>query len=190
MAPTVARCSIFIEHQEPGMLAPLMSALSTLVGRAVRGAVAGVVGTLALDLVNYRRARQKGSDEPFAQWEIVRDLKSWDDAPAPGRVGRKILATVTGEDPPVQQAAAASNVMHWLYGIGWGKVYAVACPRRPWFAGPLFGAAVWSSDYVTLPLLGIYEPIWKYDLPTLWDDLLPHLAFGTATDLTARLLRV
>ena len=35
--------------------------------------------------------------------------------------------------------------------------------------------------YVVLPLLGVYKPIWKYDLETLEKDLSAHLVFGTAT---------
>lgn len=42
-------------------------------------------------------------------------------------------------------------------------------------------AAVWAGGYVVLPQLGVYEPIWKYDLATLRKDLGAHLAFGTAT---------
>jgi hypothetical protein len=30
-----------------------------------------------------------------------------------------------------------------------------------------FGAAVWAGAYAVLPQLGVYEPIWKYDLETL-----------------------
>jgi hypothetical protein len=48
---------------------------------------------------------------------------------------------------------------------------------------------VWASDYVSLPLLGVYEPIWTYDVPVLWQDLSAHLVFGTATDGVLRLLR-
>jgi len=44
-----------------------------------------------------------------------------------------------------------------------------------------FGAAVWAGGYVVLPLLGVYKPIWKYDLETLAKDLSAHLVFGTAT---------
>jgi hypothetical protein len=163
---------------------------STLLRRAVLGALAGVAGTLAMDVVWYRRARQGGSDQTFAEWEVVRDLKSWDDAPAPGQVGRKILAAVTEEDPPPSDAAAISNVMHWAYGIAWGALYAMAFPRRPFWAGPALGASVCASDYVTLPLVDVYEPIWKYDLPTLGKDLSAHLVFGTATDAAARALGV
>jgi hypothetical protein len=32
-----------------------------------------------------------------------------------------------------------------------------------------------------LPKLGVYEPIWKYDLETLGKDLSAHLVFGTVT---------
>jgi hypothetical protein len=166
-----------------------MARRSGPVRRALRGAVAGVAGTLALDFVWYSRARRGGSEASFLEWEIVRDLERWEDAPAPGQVGRKIVAAVTSLDPPVEQAPAISNAMHWLYGTGWATAYAVVLRRRPWWAGPIFGATVWSSDYVTLPLAGVYEPIWKYDVKTLAKDLSAHLAYGTATDLTLRALR-
>ncbi len=49
-----------------------------------------------------------------------------------------------------------------------------------WYGLP-FGAAVWANGYVVLPQLGVYKPIWKYDLETLAKDLSAHLVFGTAT---------
>ena len=56
-----------------------------------------------------------------------------------------------------------------------------------WYGLP-FGAAVWASGYVVLPLLGVYKPIWKYDLETLEKDLSAHLVFGTATAAAYSLL--
>jgi hypothetical protein len=47
--------------------------------------------------------------------------------------------------------------------------------------GVPFGATVWGSDYVTPPILGLYEPIWKYDLKTLANDLSAHLVYGLVT---------
>lgn len=35
--------------------------------------------------------------------------------------------------------------------------------RRGW-RGPAYGTGVWLSDYVTLPVLGLYEPMWRYDI--------------------------
>jgi hypothetical protein len=163
--------------------------LSIVVRRILAGAAAGAVGTLAMDLVWYARARRQGSDARFATWEVLRDVERWDDAPAPGQMGRKLIAAVTGDDPPVERAAAISNTMHWAYGASWAAGYALAFPRRPWWAGPALGAVVWASDYVTLPLAGVYEPIWKYEVPTLAKDLSAHLVFGTATDAALRLAR-
>jgi hypothetical protein len=37
------------------------------------------------------------------------------------------------------------------------------------------------SHHRDSPLLGVYKPIWKYDLETLRKDLSAHLVFGTAT---------
>jgi hypothetical protein len=47
---------------------------------------------------------------------------------------------------------------------------------------------VWSSDYVVLPLAGVYRPIWRYDVPTLAKDLSAHLVFGTTSDVALRVL--
>src|SRR3954470_20981495 len=162
---------------------------STPLRRVVAGAIAGVAGTLAMDLVWYRRARAGGADDAFAEWEVVRDLDSWDDAPAPGQMGRRILAAVTGSDPPAERAAVVSNIMHWAYGTSWAAGYALLLRRRPWWAGAALGTTVWASDYVTLPLAGVYEPIWKYDVPTLAKDLSAHVVFGIATDAAARVGR-
>jgi len=66
-------------------------------------------------------------------------------------VGRKIIAAPTGNDPPVEDAAAISNFMHWAYGASWAAGYALlmSCRRHPLWLGPVFGAVVWSSDHVT-----------------------------------------
>jgi hypothetical protein len=47
---------------------------------------------------------------------------------------------------------------------------------------------VWTGDYVVLPLMKIYKPIWRYDVRTLADDLSAHLVFGIATAAAFRLL--
>ena len=81
-------------------------------------------------------------------------------------------------------ARLLNNATHWGFGLATGAGYGLLLgPRRQpklWY-GPPFGAAVWASGYVVLPLLGVYQPIWKYDLETLAKDLRAHLVFGTAT---------
>ena len=158
-----------------------------LLATVARGAVAGAIGTLAMDLVWYTRYRRGGGEDEFADWEVTGDVETWEQAPAPGQVGRKALQAV-GVDVPIEHAAALSNFMHWIYGTGWVAACAVLLPRRPWWAGPALGTLVWSSDYVVLPVAGIYEPIWRYDAKTLAKDLSAHLVFGTASDTALRVL--
>jgi len=40
---------------------------------------------------------------------------------------------------------------------------------------------VWAGGYVVLPLLVIYEPIWKSNVSTCGANLGSHLVFGTPT---------
>ena len=56
------------------------------------------------------------------------------------------------------------------------------------FLGPPFGAVVWGTSYVILPLAGLYRPIWEYDIGTLWQDLSAHLVYGLATAASFGLL--
>src|SRR3954451_9722264 len=87
--------------------------------RLVAGAVAGAVGTAAMDLVWYRRYRRAGGKDPFAPWEFAEAVMSWDDASAPGQVGRKALRAVMRREPPNEWARPVTNVVHWATGIGW-----------------------------------------------------------------------
>jgi hypothetical protein len=129
-----------------------MNAISAV----TRGLAAGALGTLAMDLVWYARQRRGGGESSFADWEVTRSVERWDQAPAPGQMGRKLIATVTGRDVPVEHAAAVSNVMHWGYGCSWAAAYGLLGARgRPWWSGPAFGSLVWASDYVVLPAAGI-----------------------------------
>ena len=153
----------------------------------LRGVLAGAAGTLAMDLLWYSRHRRSGGTDSFAEWEVAGDVESWDDAPAPGRMGHKLLA-LAGHEPPVERAAGITNAMHWGYGTAWAAAYAVLARRRRWWAGPAFGAFVWGSDYVVLPLAGIYEPIWRYDVPALAGDLSAHVVYGVVTDAALRVL--
>ena len=156
----------------------------TPLGAVVRGAVAGAIGTLALDAVNYAEYRSQGGTDPPLAWELSAGLDSWDDAPAPAQIGRRIVEGVFRIELPASRARLVNNVMHWIYGVAWGAQYGVAAAsvrRRPRLRGPLFGASVWLSGYVVLPLAKLYKPIWEYDASTLAKDLAPHLAYGTVT---------
>lgn len=155
--------------------------------RAIRGVIAGAVGTAAMDLVWYGRYCRGGGKDPFLRWEFGGDVLGWADASAPGQLGQKVERIVTGRQPPERWARTTTNVMHWTAGIGWAVQYGVLAgrPSRHRIIRALaLGPVVWLSGYVILPLTGVYEPIWKYDARTLANDLSAHLVFGLTTSAT------
>jgi len=160
-----------------------------LVRRALRGAVAGTLGTAAMDAVWYVRYKRGGGTQSFVDWEFSKGL-TWDTAPAPDQVGRKAAQALLGKDLTDDPAALVNNVVHWATGATWGAAYgALLGPRRPPVAaGLVFGPAVCATSYVVLPFLKLYRPIWQYDAKTLYQDFSAHTAFGLATAAVARRL--
>ena len=148
------------------------------------GVAASAVGTLAMDTWLYRDYRHDGGETGFAAWESSEGTVSFEDAPAPAKAAKKILEAVLKREVPPRYARALNNLTHWGFGLAAGAGYGLlmSSGRKPRIAyGPPFGAAVWANGYVVLPLLGVYEPIWRYDLQTLGKDLRAHLVFGTTT---------
>jgi hypothetical protein len=163
----------------------------TTLGSTIRGAVASVPGTLAMDATLYRRYRRDGGDAAFPGWESSEGLVSWENAPAPALVAKQLLEGVLKHELSPRYARLLNNATHWGFGLATGAGYGLllGSRRKPklWY-GPPFGAAVWAGGYVVLPQFGVYKPIWKYDLETLGKDLSAHLVFGTATTAAFRVL--
>lgn len=160
-------------------------------GLIIRGAAAGALGTLAMDASLYRRYRHGGGDAAFPEWESSKGLVSWENAPGPALVAKKLLERVLNREVSPRYARLLNNVTHWGYGVAAGAGYGLLLGSRhePNVSfGIPFGAGVWASGYAVLPQFGVYEPIWKYDLETLAKDLSAHLVFGTATAAAFRLL--
>jgi hypothetical protein len=144
-----------------------------------KGILAGLGGTAAMTV--HQRLRQGASSggEP-----------SWDDAPAPAEVARRLIEGLFQVKVPAERIPLLTNGMHWAYGTGWGVVYALLADQaeeQAW-AGPAFGLLVWAMSYVELVPMGIYEPPWAYDPAQLADDVGYHLTYGTATALAHRVL--
>jgi hypothetical protein len=155
------------------------------VGATVRGVAASAPGTLAMDASLYRQYRHDGGSAAFPGWESSEGLTSWEDAPAPALVAKQLLEGALKRELSPRYARFLNNATHWGFGLAAGAGYGLILGSRRrtpklWYGLP-FGAAVWASGYVVLPLLGVYKPIWKYDLKTLAKDLSAHVVFGTAT---------
>lgn len=144
-----------------------------------------------MDLLWYRRYRNDGGRAGFPGWETSAGLESWDDAPAPARTGKYVFERVTGRELPSQRIRLANNLTHWAFGLAVGAqyglvVHALRSPRALY--GLPFGAAIWGFGYAVLPRIGVYRPIWEYELETLEKDLGAHLVFGATTGAAFRLL--
>jgi hypothetical protein len=163
----------------------------TPLGAVTRGLVSGAVGTLAMDALWYARYRRASGASDFAQWEFSSALSSWDQAPAPAQVGKRLVEGLFERELPPARAALVNNVTHWAYGMLGGAQYGLVAgslraPRVRY--GLPFGAGVWAAGYAILPAAKLYKPIWDYDRDTLAKDLSAHLVYGVGTATTLRVL--
>lgn len=168
----------------------------TPLGAAAKGALAGAAGTALMDLAGFVGYKRGGGDSDLVKWEFTPGLEDWSKAPAPAQVGKRLYEGLLQRPLPDRYAALTNNLTHWLYGIGWGGLLGLvlgstSLPRAPRaLAGPPFGAVVFSSSYIILPLAKLYKPIWQYDKQTLAKDLGKHLLYGSgAASLFALLSR-
>ena len=144
-----------------------------------------------MDTLLFARFRRHGGSSSAEQWETSAGLTSWEGAPAPALVGKRLVEGLFQIQLPPTRARLVNNIMHWVYGLFNGAQYglvaeSLSTPRISY--GLPFGAAVFASDYVILPAAKLYEPIWKYDRKTLANDLSGHLVYGLTTATTFRLL--
>ena len=147
------------------------------------GLVAGGVGTVCLDAVHYLKYRRAGGKDSPLAWEFA-PVESWETAPAPGQVAKRVIEGFTQRKLPDRAAFLTSTIAHWGYGSAAGAAYGILAGSRPRPLpgyGPPFGAVVFAGDYIILPIAGLYEPIWKYDAKTLAWDFGAHLAYGAGT---------
>ncbi len=163
----------------------------TPIGAIVRGIVAGAVGTAAMDALLFKRYRRAGGDQSARGWEFSEGLSSWEDAPAPAKVGKRLVEGLFRIELPPSRVPLVNNVTHWAFGILGGAQYGIVAgslrKQRVAYGLP-FGASVWASGYVVLPAAMLYKPIWEYDAKTLAQDLSAHLVYGLATATAFRLL--
>jgi hypothetical protein len=163
----------------------------TPLGAVVRGPVAGATGTAAMDALLNARYRRGHGEDGFELWESSSGLDSWERAPAPAQVGKRLVEGLFARELPPQRARLVNNITHWAYGILGGVQYGIVAgslrtPRIRY--GLPFGAGVCAAGYVVLPAARLYEPIWKYDRVTLAKDLSAHLVYGLGTAAALRLL--
>ncbi len=149
--------------------------------RIIRGAVAGLVGTMAMTgaMVPIKKAGMAPGE--LAPKEIAENLE------------RKLGVRDYLSEPAFE---ASWMMLHFGYGTMSGVTYALAQEalnrQRPFLIGPLFGVLLWAAGYcVWLPVVGLYPLPTRLPKRKVGVELIPtHLIYGTATAVTHRMVRI
>ena len=160
-------------------------------GAMLRGAAAGAVGILAMDLLWYSRHRREGGEGSFIDWEFSAGTSDWDEAGVPAKIGQRAANALTIQLPD-SAAGLTNDVVHWSIGVQWGALYGLSvrsAASANVLSGATLGIVACSTSYVVLPLVKLYKPIWEYDTKTLAKDYSAHLLFGTVTSVAFRAFR-
>jgi hypothetical protein len=137
------------------------------------GLAAGVAGTAAMSLSSTIEAR----------------VRHREPSTAPAGAASKLL----GVKPEGEEQAKRFNVIvHWAYGTGWGAVRGLlGCTGLPApAASAVHLAALWGSEQVMLPALGVSPPLTRQRPAEIaiaaWHELVYVAAAGAAYEALNR----
>src|SRR5918994_3093964 len=136
-----------------------------------KGIFAGVAGTAAMTLSS----------------TIEMNVRGRPASSTPALAATKVL----GVEPVDEEAKARfSNLVHWGYGTAWGGVRGLLVTTG--LSGPAATAAhlaaVWGSEQVMLPALGVAPPFWEWGREEVAIDAFHHLVYASATSVAYALL--
>lgn len=135
-------------------------------GAVGRGLFAGVVGTAAMTVSSTLEMKLRG-----------REASS-----APANAAAKVLGI---ESQGEAAKARFSNLVHWVYGTGWGAVRGLLGIRG--LGGPVAAVAhfglIWGSELVMLPKLEVAPPVKEWGAKELAIDAWHHSVYVSATSL-------
>ena len=137
-----------------------------------KGLVAGFAGTAAMTVSSTLEMKARGR-EPSS---------------APADAAEKVLGIEGFVDDAARQRFG--TLVHWGYGTGWGAVrgllgLAGLCPAA---ATAAHLAAVWGSEAVMLPSLGVAAPFWTWGAEEVAIDVGHHVVYATVTGAAYELL--
>jgi hypothetical protein len=136
-----------------------------------KGIFAGVAGTAAMTLSSTIEMKLRG-----------RPASS-----TPAQAAAKML----GIEPVDEEAEARfSNLVHWAYGTAWGGARGLlaAAGLSGVAATAAHLGAVWASEQVMLPTLGVTPPLTEWGAKEVAIDALHHAVYAGATGVAYSLL--
>lgn len=157
-----------------------MTARGSVVGNAVRGAVAGGIAVWVMDQVTTGLAASQSKASAAAEKAAAPNGKS--------SVGNLVDRLVDHFDVELDTASRgrATQAVHYALGIVPGSLYGALRGRVPLVGTALglgYGAALWAvNDEYANAALGLSGPIDAYPLDTHLRGVVGHLALGLVTD--------
>jgi hypothetical protein len=142
--------------------------VATAVGK---GLFAGAAGTVAMT----------------ASSTIEMKLRGRSASSAPATAAAKVL----GVEPKGQREEARfATIVHWGYGTSWGAVRGLigAVGLKGLRADVAHFGAVWGSEQVMLPALGVAPPFWEWGAKEISIDAFHHLVYAGATGVAYAML--
>jgi hypothetical protein len=138
-----------------------------LAAKIGRGLVAGAIGTAAMTVsstVEMKLRGREGSTAPADAAMKVLGIESFCDGGAKSRF---------------------SDAVHWGYGTSWGLPRALfdAAGLDAAAATAAHGTALWGSEQVMLPALGVAPPLWEWGAVEVAIDALHHVVYTVATSV-------
>lgn len=146
--------------------------MKRLAGPLGKGLFAGLAGTAAMTVSS--TLEMKLRDRPAST--------------APADAAAKVLGIAGFADDAAEQRFA--TLVHWGYGTGWGVVRALLghAALSPAAATGAHLAAVWGSEAVMLPSLGVAPPFWTWGAEEIAIDVGHHVVYATVTGVVYELL--
>jgi hypothetical protein len=149
-----------------------MSVPASIAAALGKGLVAGFAGTAAMTVSSTLEMKLRGRAA----------------STAPADAAAKVLGIGGFADDAARQRFA--TLVHWSYGTGWGVVRALLglAGLSPLAATAAHLAAVWGSEAVMLPSLGVAPPFWTWGAQEVAIDVWHHVVYATVTGATYELL--
>lgn len=150
---------------------------SSIAERIVRGAIAGAVGSLAMNLF----ARIAAHDH---RGHGVQPPQSVVDEDATELAGATAFEAMSGREPDAELEHGMGTAAHYAFGAAMGAAYALLSPRAPILCrgyGTLYGSLVWMlADEGLIPALGLSRGPRQLPARTHAYALAGHVVYGAA----------
>ncbi|GAB3350390.1 DUF1440 domain-containing protein [Modestobacter lapidis] len=147
---------------------------------AARGAAAGAVGVLAMDVVTWAMYRRE------SRLDLLREKRARRYGKDTAHAMVRRLTRAAGSRAGATEPNAAGIAVHYGLGMGPGLLYAHQRHQHPWLragSGALYGLLLSIvNDEIAAPLLRVAGPPGAYPVKAHVRGLVGHLVLGMATE--------